>query len=128
MQSLEPFSNNLLNQLTQLPMTAQNVLTLSKANFSEQVLSIPGPVVVDFWAPWCNPCKMMSPLLDELSGEYDSRVRIGKVNIEDEQDLANEYGVRAIPTILFFKSGEVAEQKVGMCSKRDLKAIIDRLL
>lgn len=109
-------------------MTAQNVLKLTQANFSEQVLSIPGPVVVDFWAEWCGPCKMMAPLLDELSGEYDGRVRIGKVNIDEEQGLASEYGVRAIPTLLFFKSGEVAAQIVGMCSKRDLKANIDRLL
>jgi thioredoxin 1 len=109
-------------------MTAQNVLKLNQANFSEQVLGIPGPVVVDFWAEWCGPCKMMAPLLDELSGEYDGRVRIGKVNIDEEQALAAEYGVRAIPTLLFFKSGEVAAQIVGMCSKRDLKANIDRLL
>jgi thioredoxin 1 len=109
-------------------MTAQNVLKLNQANFSEQVLGIPGPVVVDFWAEWCGPCKMMAPLLDELSSEYDGRVRIGKVNIDEEQALAAEYGVRAIPTLLFFKSGEVAAQQVGMCSKRDLKANIDRLL
>jgi len=109
-------------------MTSQNVLKLNQANFSEQVLSIPGPVVVDFWAEWCGPCKMMAPLLDEISGEYDGRVRIGKVNIDEDQALASEYGVRAIPTLLFFKSGEVAAQIVGMCSKRDLKANIDRLL
>ena len=109
-------------------MTAQNVLKFNQANFSEQVLGIPGPVVVDFWAEWCGPCKMMAPLLDELSAEYDSRVRIGKVNIDEDQGLAAEYGVRAIPTLLFFKAGEVAAQKVGMCSKRDLKAIIDGLL
>jgi thioredoxin 1 len=109
-------------------MTAQNVLKLNQANFSEQVLGIPGPVVVDFWAEWCGPCKMMAPLLDELSTEYDGRVRIGKVNIDEDQALAAEYGVRAIPTLLFFKSGEVAAQIVGMCSKRDLKANIDRLL
>ena len=109
-------------------MTAQNVLKLTKANFAEQVLGVPGPVLVDFWAEWCNPCKMMAPLLDELSGEYDGRVRIGKVDIGEEQALADEYGVRAIPTLLFFKSGEVAAQIVGLCSKRDLKENIDRLL
>jgi thioredoxin 1 len=109
-------------------MTPQNVVKFNQANFADQVLGIPGPVVVDFWAEWCGPCKMMAPLLDELCAEYDSRVRIGKVNIDEEQGLAAEYGVRAIPTLLFFKSGEVAAQKVGMCSKRDLKAIIDGLL
>jgi thioredoxin 1 len=109
-------------------MTAQNTLKFTQANFAEQVLGVPGPVVVDFWAEWCGPCKMIAPLLEELSGEYDGRVRIGKVNIDEEQALASEYGVRAIPTLLFFKSGEVAEQIVGMCSKRDLKSKIDRLL
>jgi thioredoxin 1 len=109
-------------------MAANNILKLTKANFSEQVLGVPGPVVVDFWAEWCGPCKMMAPLLDELGGEYDGRLRIGKVNIDEEQTLATEYGVRAIPTLLFFKAGEVAGQVVGMCSKRDLKANIDRLL
>jgi thioredoxin 1 len=109
-------------------MTTENILKLNQANFSEQVLSVPGPVVVDFWAEWCGPCKMIAPLLDELSGEYDGRVRIGKVNIDEDQALASEYGVRAIPTLLFFKNGEVAGQIVGMCSKRDLKANIDRLL
>jgi thioredoxin 1 len=109
-------------------MTASNILKLTKANFSEQVLGIPGPVVVDFWAEWCGPCKMITPLLDELAGEYDGRVRIGKVNIDEEQALATEYGIRAIPTLLFFKNGDVAGQIVGMCSKRDLKQNIDRLL
>ena len=109
-------------------MITQNILKLNQANFSEQVLGIPGPVVVDFWAEWCGPCKMIAPLLDELVGEYDGRVRIGKVNIDEDQALASEYGVRAIPTLLFFKSGEVAGQIVGMCAKLDLKANIDRLL
>jgi thioredoxin 1 len=111
-------------------MTASNsnILKLTQANFAEQVLGVPGPVVVDFWAEWCGPCKMISPLLEELGSEYDGRLRIGKVNIDEEQALATEYGIRAIPTLLFFKSGEVASQIVGMCSKRDLKANIDRLL
>jgi thioredoxin 1 len=109
-------------------MTTSNILKLTQANFAEQVLGVPGPVLVDFWAEWCGPCKMMAPLLDELGSEYDVRLRIGKVNIDEEQGLATEYGIRAIPTLLFFKSGEVAGQIVGMASKRDLKANIDRLL
>ena len=109
-------------------MTTSNILKLTQANFAEQVLGVPGPVLVDFWAEWCGPCKMMAPLLDELGSEYDVRLRIGKVNIDEEQGLATEYGIRAIPTLLFFKSGEVAGQIVGMAFKRDLKANIDRLL
>src|ERR1700728_997549 len=109
-------------------MTASTILKLNQANFAEQVLGVPGPVVVDFWAEWCGPCKMIGPLLDELASEYDARLRIGKVNIDEEQPLATQYGIRAIPTLLFFKNGEVAQQIVGMCSKRDLKAAIDKLL
>jgi thioredoxin 1 len=109
-------------------MSSLNTLKLNQANFATEVLGIPGPVVVDFWAEWCGPCKMIAPLLEELASEYDARVRIGKVNIDEEQALAAQYGIRAVPTLLFFKNGEVASQIVGMCSKRDLKSKIDQLL
>ncbi|HZM02728.1 MAG TPA: thioredoxin [Candidatus Saccharimonadales bacterium] len=109
-------------------MAAPNIVTLNKSNFEKEVLHSPVPVLVDFWAEWCGPCKMIGPLLDELAGEYEGRARIGKVNIDEDQTLATEYGVRAIPTLLFFKSGEVAGQIVGMCSKRDLKSNFDKLV
>jgi thioredoxin 1 len=109
-------------------MMALNIVKLNKANFEQEVLKSALPVVVDFWAEWCGPCKQVAPVLDELAGEYDNRVRIGKVNIEEDQELAAEYGVRAIPTFLLFKGGEVAGQIVGMVSKRDLKAQFDKLI
>jgi len=109
-------------------MIALNIVKLNKANFEQEVLKSPVPVVVDFWAEWCGPCKQVAPVLDELAGEYDNRVRIGKVNIEEDQELATDYGVRAIPTFLLFKGGEVAGQIVGMVSKRDLKAQFDKLI
>ena len=109
-------------------MTAANIVTLNQANFKEQVLSSATPVLVDFWAEWCGPCKMIAPLLDELAGEYDGRLRIGKVNIDEDQNLATEYGVRAIPTLLVFKDGQVVEQIVGMRSKRDLKSSLDKVI
>ena len=109
-------------------MIALNIVKLNKANFEQEVVKSPLPVVVDFWAEWCGPCKQVAPVLDELAGEYDNRVRIGKVNIEEDQELAAEYGVRAIPTFLLFKGGQVAGQIVGMVSKRDLKAQFDKLI
>ncbi len=108
-------------------MASPSILTLTQENFSLQVLQSPAPVLVDFWAEWCGPCKMIAPLLDELADEYDGKVRIGKVNIDEQQNLAAEYGVRAIPTLLVFHHGQVAEQLVGARSKRDLKASLDRV-
>jgi thioredoxin 1 len=109
-------------------MAAANIVTLTDANFSEQVLKSSTPVLVDFWAEWCGPCKMIAPVLDELAGEYDGKVKIGKVNIDEHQQLAINYGINSIPTLLFFKNGQVADQVVGMRSKRDLKASFDRVL
>ena len=108
-------------------MAAVNLVTLTQDNFSTEVLNSPVPVLVDFWAEWCGPCKMIAPILDELATEYDGRVKVGKVNIDDHQNLAAQFGIRAIPTLLVFKAGQVAEQVVGLKSKRDLKASLDRV-
>jgi len=108
-------------------MAAANIVTLNSGNFSDEVLKSSEPVLVDFWAEWCGPCKMIAPVLDELASEYDGRIKIGKVNIDEDQALATQYGVRAIPTLLIFKDGQVAEQLVGMRSKRDLKASLDKV-
>ena len=108
-------------------MGADNITTLTQANFAAEVIQSPNPILVDFWAEWCGPCKMLAPILDELAEEYKGRVRIGKVNIDEYQELAAQYGIRSIPTLLLFKQGQVAEQLVGLRSKRDLKASFDRL-
>ena len=109
-------------------MASANIVNLTESNFSEEVLRSPVPVLVDFWAEWCGPCKMIAPILDELADEYDGRVKIGKINIDNEQGLASQHGIRAIPTLLVFKNGQVAEQIVGLKSKKDLKSNLDRVM
>ena len=109
-------------------MASSSILTLSELNFDEQVLKSPVPVLVDFWAEWCGPCRMIAPLLEELAAEYDGKIKIGKVNVDDNQQLAGDYRVSAIPTLLVFMKGEVQETIVGLKSKRDLKASLDRLI
>jgi thioredoxin 1 len=108
-------------------MAAANIVTLTEQNFAKEVLQSPTPVLVDFWGEWCPPCRAIAPILDELAEEYDGRVKIGKVNTEEQPALAAEYGVKAIPTLLFFQQGQVADQIVGLHSKRDLKARFDRV-
>ena len=108
-------------------MASESILNLSADTFEGEVLKSENPVLVDFWAEWCGPCKMIAPVLDELATEYEDRLKICKVNIDDEQSIASKYGIRAIPTMLIFQNGEVADQIVGMTSKRDLKEKIDQL-
>ncbi len=108
-------------------MASPNIVTLTQQNFASEVLQSPIPVLVDFWAEWCGPCKMIAPILDELADEYEGKVKIAKVNIDEQQTVAAEYGIRAIPTLLLFDKGQVADQIVGLRSKRDLKASFDRV-
>ncbi len=108
-------------------MAASNIVHLTEENFQKEVLESAQPILVDFWAEWCGPCKMLAPLLDELAQEYAGRVRIGKLNIDEHQSLAVQYGIRSIPTLLMFKQGQVEDQIVGLRSKRDLKASFDRI-
>jgi thioredoxin 1 len=107
-------------------MASENIVIATESNFKEQVLSSAQPVLVDFWAEWCGPCKMIAPVLDELATEYGGKVKIAKVNIDENQNLAAQYRVTAIPTLLVFKGGQVMEQMVGAKSKRDLKASLDK--
>src|SRR5579863_4180817 len=108
-------------------MASTNIIKLTQHNFDKEVLKSITPILVDFWAEWFGPCKMIAPILDELADEYSGKVSIGKVNIDDHQNLAAQFGVRAIPTLLLFQNGEVAEQIVGLRSKRDLKASMDKV-
>lgn len=106
-------------------MASPLIVALNQENFAKEVLQSTQPVMVDFWAEWCGPCKMISPLLDELATEYDGKVKIGKVNADEQQELSAQYGINALPTLLFFKNGQVVNQIRGAKSKRDFKSALD---
>ncbi|MDH5561746.1 MAG: thioredoxin [Deltaproteobacteria bacterium] len=94
-------------------MSSENVVILSDADFEEKVLKSGAPVLVDFWAEWCGPCKMIAPFLEELAGEYKGKLTIGKLNVDDNSQYASQYGVRSIPTLILFKNGEQVDMVVG---------------
>ena len=100
---------------------------LTRDNFSQEVLEADGPVLVDFSAEWCGPCKKLHPIIEELAVEYGARLKVGTVDVGEETDIASRYGVMSVPTLLFFKSGEVREKIIGLTSKEKLKATIDRI-
>ena len=100
-------------------------LDLTASNFDETIKE--GVVLVDFWAPWCGPCRMLAPVIEELAEDFDGKVKICKVNTDEEQDIAVKYGIRSIPTILFFKDGELVDQMVGASSKQVLADKINSL-
>ena len=101
---------------------SEKIANLTTESFKSAIGSATTPVLVDFWAPWCGPCKAIAPTLEELANELDGKLKIAKVNIDDHDSIAAEYGVRAIPTMILFKAGKVAETLVGMMPKAALKA------
>ena len=107
-------------------MASDLIKHVTDASFEADVLQATQPTLVDYWAEWCGPCKMIAPVLDELATEFQGKVKIGKVNIDEYQDLAAQFRVTAIPTLLVIKNGQVVEQMVGAKSKRDLKASLER--
>src|SRR6201999_2598856 len=100
-------------------MANANVVTVTDANFETEVLKSDKPVLVDFWAPWCGPCKMIAPLIDQLATEQSTRFRVGKLNVDDAQAVASKYGVSSIPTLLVFKNGEVVQKLMGGNTRKD---------
>lgn len=102
-------------------------VTLDESNFEREVTQSEQPVLVDFWAEWCGPCKMIAPLLDEIAKEKAGSIKVGKVNVDNNQSLSMKYNVRAIPALLFFKNGQLRDQVVGMTSKKDLLGRLEAL-
>jgi len=104
---------------------SDSIFNVSDASFDDDVLKAEGPVLVDYWAEWCGPCKMIAPVLEEIAVEYEGRLKVCKLNIDENAETAPKFGIRGIPTLMIFKSGNVEATKVGALSKSQLTAFID---
>ncbi len=106
----------------------QNIIEVTEATFDREVLKATGPVVVDFYAPWCGPCKMIAPLLEQLAGEFSGSLKFAKLNVDDAPELAGRYGVRGVPTLMLFGAGQVIDQAVGAGALKTLQTWIERAM
>jgi thioredoxin 1 len=101
------------------------VITLTEANWNEEVINSDVPVLVDFWAPWCGPCRIIAPIIEELAGEFEGRIKVGKLNTDENPNIAMQYGIRAIPTVMLFKDGEVVDTRIGVQPKDALRQMME---
>ena len=108
-------------------MAGANTQTFTDDNFEQEVLQADEPVLVDFWAEWCSPCKALGPTIDELANDYNGKVKVGKLDTDANKDVSIKYGVSSIPTVLLFHGGEIKEKFVGLRSKKDYAAVLDKL-
>jgi thioredoxin 1 len=106
-------------------MASDKVVTITRENFEQEVIKSDTPVLVDFWASWCGPCMAIGPIIDEIANDYDGKLKVGKLNVDEQGELAKKYRVMSIPTIMIFKNGEVAERVVGARAKSEFAGLID---
>ena len=109
-------------------MASTAVFEFTDANFAAEAMQSDQPVLVDFWAEWCGPCRMLAPTIDELAGDYDGKAKIGKLDVDSNREVAGQFGIMSIPTVVVLKNGELVKKFVGLASKADLAAAIDSAL
>ena len=107
-------------------MAGQNVVEFNDQNFEQEVINSETPVLVDFWAEWCGPCRMLGPTIDKLAKDYAGKVKVGKVDTDSNRDVSIKYGINSIPTVLIFKGGQVVQKFVGLRQERDFKEALDK--
>ena len=109
-------------------MSSETILQITEDTFDESIRAATGPVLVDFWAPWCGPCRAIAPVLDEIAGEFAGRATVAKVNVDENGDLAARFGIRSIPSLLVFKSGRIVEQAVGALPREQIRQLVQKHL
>ena len=107
---------------------AENVVELTTENFKSEVLESDLPVLIDFWAPWCGPCRFIAPVVEELATKYEGKVKVGKVNVDDHGEIAGQYGIHSIPTLLFFNGGEMVDRQIGAVAAPAIEAMFAKVL
>jgi thioredoxin 1 len=115
-------------KLLEIEMAGNDTLTFTDTTFDKDVLASDVPVLVDFWAEWCGPCRMMGPTIDQVATEYSGKIKVGKLDVDSNQQTASRYGIRGIPTLLLFKDGKIVEQKVGAIGKPEFLKMLEKHL
>ncbi len=109
-------------------MASDAIVTLNDASFDAEVISSDKPVLVDFWAPWCGPCKALGPVIEEISNDFVDKVKVGKVNVDENPEISMKFGIRSIPTLIVFKNGEVQEQIIGAVPKSEIEKALQKVV